>query len=122
MEYIGSKPTIANVVPDPPSVKGFPIIGAIPQLVREQVDFLENARARYGDIYTLNLAATSMVMLNHPDHAQHVMIDHARNYSKGGPIWDAVRGVLGNGLVVSEGDFWLRQRRMIQPHFFLGRL
>ena len=29
---------------------------------------------------------------------------------------------LGNGLVVSEGDFWLRQRRMIQPHFHRKQL
>jgi cytochrome P450 len=122
MEQIVSENTFVNPAPYPPSVKGFPIIGAIPQLLREQVDFLENARAQYSDIYTLNLGATSMVMLNHPEHAQHVMVDHARNYSKGGPIWDAARAVIGNGLVTSEGDFWLRQRRMMQPHFHRQRL
>jgi cytochrome P450 len=43
--------------------------------------------------------------------------DRAKNFAKGGPMWTAVRTILGNGLVVSEGDFWLRQRRMMQPHF-----
>src|SRR5262245_49481272 len=33
-----------------------------------------------------------------------------------------LRTILGNGLVVSEGDFWLRQRRMIQPHFHRKQL
>jgi cytochrome P450 len=37
-------------------------------------------------------------------------------------MWDFVRTILGNGLVVSEGDFWLRQRRMMQPQFHRQRL
>ena len=37
-------------------------------------------------------------------------------------MWDAVRNMLGNGLVVSEGSFWLRQRRMMQPQFHRQRL
>jgi cytochrome P450 len=45
-----------------------------------------------------------------------------RNYRKGGPFWDSVRGLMGNGLPVSEGDFWRRQRRMMQPHFHHERL
>src|SRR5262249_21696890 len=108
--------------PLPPKTKGFPIVGALPALMREQLAFLENARAQYGDVYTLDLGAMSMVMLNHPDHAQYVFRDNAKNYTKGGPIWDAVRSLLGNGLVVSEGDFWLRQRRMMSPHFHRERI
>jgi cytochrome P450 len=106
----------------PPTVKGFPVLGALPQLLRKQLDFLEEAQAKYGDIYTLNIGPMKMIMLNRPEHAQHVLRDHARNYLKGGAIWDSIRTLLGNGLVVSEGDFWLRQRRMMQPHFHRQRL
>jgi cytochrome P450 len=56
-------------------------------------------------------------MLCHPSHAQHVFIDQARNYSKEGPLWDSIRTLIGNGLVVSQGDLWKRQRRMMNPHF-----
>ena len=106
----------------PPRTSGWPLIGALPALIRQQIDFLPAAHARYGEIYTLNLGLTQAVVLNHPDHAQHVFRDHARNYRKGGKFWEIIRDMLGNGLVVSEGDFWLRQRRMLQPQFHRQRL
>ena len=56
-------------------------------------------------------------MLNHPDYAKHILRDNFRNYEKGGAMWNSIRTVVGNGLIVSEGDFWRRQRRMMQPHF-----
>lgn len=108
--------------PQPPMSAGWPLVGALPALIGRQIDFLPAAHARYGEIYTLNLGLTSAVVLNHPDHAQHVFRDHARNYRKGGKFWEIVREMLGNGLVVSEGDFWLRQRRMLQPQFHRQRL
>jgi cytochrome P450 len=111
-----------NRLAEPPVAKGFPIVGAIPALLREQIDFLEHARVAYGDIYKLNLGTMSMVMLNRPEHAQHVIVDNVRNYGKGGQIWDSIRDLVGNGLATSSGDFWLRQRRMMQPQFHRQRV
>ena len=108
--------------PQPPLTGGWPLLGALPALIRRQIDFLPAAHAQYGEIYTLNLGLTKAVVLNHPDHAQHVFRDHARNYRKGGKFWEIIREMLGNGLVVSEGEFWLRQRRMLQPQFHRQRL
>ncbi|MBI1297662.1 cytochrome P450 [bacterium] len=105
-----------------PRTAGWPLVGALPALIRNPLDYLLQARAIYGDIYELDLGVTRLVTLNHPDHAQHVLVDNARNYSKGGAIWDSLRTLLGNGLPVSEGDFWLRQRRMMQPHFHRRKL
>ncbi len=101
----------------PPRTAGFPVVGSIPALLRQQTDYLFNAWHSHGDIYKLDLGPVSIMMLNHPDYAQHILRDNARNYAKGGEMWESVRGVVGNGLVASEGDYWRRQRRMIQPHF-----
>ncbi len=106
----------------PPEVKGWPLVGVLPALLRNPFEFLAQAREQYGDIYTLNLGMMKLTVLNHPRHAQHVLRDHAQNYYKGGAIWNAVRPVVGNGLVLSEGDFWLRQRRLMQPQFHRQRL
>lgn len=127
MTTLVNKPTDAFLAQpvraaQPPMTGGWPLIGALPALIRQQIDFLPAAQQRYGDIYTLNLGMVKAIVLNHPEHAQHVFRDNARNYSKGGKFWEIVRETLGNGLVVSEGEFWLRQRRMLQPQFHRQRL
>ena len=102
---------------EPPKTAGFPIIGSMPHVVRKQTDYLFEAWKTYGDIYTLDLGALNIVMLNHPDYAKHIMRDNFRNYEKGGEMWAAVRSLVGDGLVTAEGDMWRRQRRMMQPQF-----
>lgn len=109
-------------LPEPPMAKGLPLVGSLPELMNQKMDFFEKARDSYGDIYTLKIGTASIVVLNHPDHAQYILRDNVRNYSKDGAFWDGIRPLLGNGLVTSEGDFWLRQRRMMNPHFHRQRL
>ncbi len=100
-----------------PTAARLPIVGALPQLIHGQFDYLREAHQAHGDIFRVDLGVTDAVMLNHPRHVQYVLRDNVRNYRKGGNMWTSVRTMFGNGLVVSEGDFWLRQRRMMQPHF-----
>src|SRR5258706_13054835 len=100
-----------------PQTPGLPLIGSIPNVLRQQIDFLTQAQEQQGDIYKIDLGVTSIVMLGHPEYAQYVLRDNVKNFRKGGPMWDSVRTMLGNGLVVSEGDIWMRQRRMMQPQF-----
>ncbi len=106
----GSLPTI-------PTASKMPIVGALPFVAQKQFDYLKEAHQSLGDIFRVDLGLTDVVMLNHPRHVQYVLRDNARNYRKGGNMWESVRSMFGNGLVVSEGDYWLRQRRMMQPHF-----
>lgn len=105
-----------------PETTGLPLVGSLPKLLKDPFQYVVKTREELGDIYWLNLGLSKVMILNNPRHAQHVLRDNARNYRKGGPMWDAVRTLIGNGLVVSEGDFWLRQRRMMQPHFHRRRL
>ena len=105
-----------------PLTKGMPLIGSLPQIIKNPFGYLKQARATHGDIYNLNLGISKMLILNNPRQMQHVFVDNVQNYRKGGGMWDAVRAMLGNGLVVSEGSFWLRQRRMMQPQFHRQRL
>lgn len=59
-------------------------------------------------IPTLNLA--------HPRHLHRVLRSHVANYPKRAD-YDFLRPLLGNGIFVSDGDFWMRQRRLLSPEF-----
>ena len=74
--------------------------------------------ARYGDIYRVYAPGRKVHtwVINHPDDVKRVLVGNHRNYTKGTGL-DRVKILLGNGLMTSEGDFWRRQRYMMQPHF-----
>jgi cytochrome P450 len=55
-------------------------------------------------------------VINHPDDIKRVLLTNHRNYTKGEGM-DRVKILLGNGIMTSEGAYWRRQRRMMQPSF-----
>lgn len=122
MQSILTPTTQPSMAPLPPMTQGWPLLGSLPAVIRNPFTFLRQARQRYGDIYTLNLGFMKIIVLSHPRQAQHLLRDHADKYGKGGALWDSMRGLVGNGLVVSEGAFWLRQRRLMQPQFHRQQL
>ena len=71
---------------------------------------------RYGDIYRASVYGTNVYATKLPEHAQHVLRRNWQNYVKGRAI-KRIALLLGNGLMVSEGELWKSQRRMMQPAF-----
>jgi cytochrome P450 len=87
------------------------------------LDRLAACWREYGDCFVARSPAVQgpVYVLCHPDYAKHVLVTRHANYTKGFGI-DRVRILLGNGLMASEGTFWHRQRRMIQPGFHRATL
>ena len=63
----------------------------------------------------------TVVLARHPELAREVLTGHPRNLRKGLGL-QRTRNVLGNGLLTSEGEFHLRQRRLAQPAFHRERV
>ena len=84
----------------------------------ETLALIRECFPRFGDIYRVFSPArgTYDYVINHPDDIKRVMLSNHRNYTKGGGM-DRVKILLGNGIMTSEGAFWRRQRRMMQPAF-----
>lgn len=77
---------------------------------------MQQLQHEFGDIVHIRLGPKSIYMLFHPDDAQHVLQTNNRNYIKGELI-ETLRAAGGEGLFTSEGSYWFRQRRMMQPFF-----
>jgi cytochrome P450 len=87
---------------------------------RDPLAFLTQCAREYGDFVPLRLGLRRGFLLNHPDLIEEVLVTQQRNFVKS-PAVRRLR-VLGNGLVSSEGGFWRRQRRLMQPAFHRRRI
>jgi cytochrome P450 len=98
-----------------------PILGVLPALRRDPTAVFMSAALRYGDVVYFRIGPRRGFMITNPADVRHVLQDNARNYHKS-PLYEKLRMSLGNGLLTSEDDFWLRQRRIAQPAFHRGRI
>jgi cytochrome P450 len=80
------------------------------------LDWMSHQFSTFGDIYKASVYGTSMYATRDVEFAHHVLVENWQNYVKGQGI-KRVALLLGNGLMVSKGELWKRQRRMIQPAF-----
>ena len=76
---------------------------------------------RQADVARYRLGNITFYQVNHPDGAQHILQDNHHNYIKG-DLFDIIRQLAGDGLFTSEGDLWLRHRRLMQPAFHRRRI
>ncbi len=84
----------------------------------ESLALMRDCFGRFGDTYRVFAPSRGVYnyVINHPDDIKRVLLSNHRNYTKGEGM-DRVKILLGNGIMTSEGDFWRRQRRMMQPAF-----
>jgi len=78
--------------------------------------WMQRCREEHGDVFRASLYGGCVYVISHPEHAEHVLRRCYQKYRKGIAI-KRIQMLLGNGLMVSEGALWKRQRRMIQPGF-----
>jgi cytochrome P450 len=105
----------------PPAYDGLPVIGNTHQLVREQGGLFD-AAAQEGDVVRLRiLGMGEMYLVNHPDIAEEILTDTDR-FRKAKQTQEDLSDLLGQGLLLSEGERWQRQRERIQPAFYMEQI
>jgi cytochrome P450 len=101
--------------------KGHFLFGMAMEFKRDPLGFLSRVERDYPGIARFRFAHLPMVNIGKPEYVKHVMQVNNKNYCKG-IEYDHLKHILGQGLLTSEGDFWLRQRRLVQPAFHKKRI
>ncbi len=110
--------TPTKLPPGPPSKSW---AGSFKEYSRDPLGYLPRLAQEYGDIVTMRFYKFRVYFVSHPDYVEEVLVTQNRKFIKG-RILRANKRLFGNGLLTSEGDFWLRQRRLAQPAFHRARI
>ena len=91
------------------------------EFARRRLPFLVESAEKYGDIVFFKVGNERIYLLNHPDLIRDVLVTNQKNFTKSRALVRAKK-VLGEGLLTSEGEFHLRQRRLAQAAFHRDRI
>ena len=106
----------------PPGPRGRAALEGLRELRQSPLTFLCRVAAQYGDLVRYPVGPWEFYVATHPDHVGRVLQENQRAYSKDTFQYNLLKTVTGNGLLTSDGAFWLRQRRLAQPAFHHRRV
>jgi cytochrome P450 len=87
----------------------------------QPLEFITELGRTYGDIAYFRAGPIRFYVVNNPQLIREVLVTKHKNFRRPRFITGPLSKIDGNGLVLSEGDFWLRQRRLVQPAFATKR-
>src|SRR5262245_2566406 len=113
----GAAPTATSI----PGPRGRFLTGNLKEAQARPLEYVLEVTRDYGDLSQVRLGPQRLIIVNAPELVKHVLQEKHGNYGR--PTFVALlRRVVGNGLLFSEGDYWLRQRRIMQPTFHRERI
>jgi len=111
-----------------PTLKQPPSPGRLSMLVYSSLlfthtlEFFSQLKRRYGDLVAISLAGKTLYIVSDPQHIEQIHARTGHEFIKGYSSSAGLMRLLGHGLLTSEGDFWLRQRRLSAPAFHQKRI
>jgi cytochrome P450 len=116
----------STVRPTVPGPAGLPVIGSLLDLRRDPLSTFLDAQREHGDMVRLEAGPPGLRSVFYavfaPEGAQQILATQAANFRKDHPFYEEVRQSFGNGLLTSQDDDYLRQRRLVQPLFTKRRV
>lgn len=104
-----------------PLMRGHWLTGVIGEFNSNSLRFLEKA-ATYGDMVRMKFGPFDVYFLNHPDYVHELLVTNAKNLEKSITLKRALKDISGDNLLTSDGEFWKKQRRLMQPAFHAKRI
>lgn len=96
--------------------------GNMREYSRDPLAFMTNLAREYGDIALFHFGRRRACLLNHPAYIEQVLVTNQRSFRSPSRPGTDEELFFGRGLLTSNGDAWLRQRRLAQPAFHRERI
>jgi cytochrome P450 len=106
----------------PPGPKGEAVFGNSRQYADDPFEFVTACAEAYGDVVHFDLGPLETYMVTDPAEIGKILVDDDAKYAKPNFQDDALGDLLGNGLLLSEGPTWRKQRELANPAFDPRRL
>ncbi len=90
--------------------------------VKNPIGTIEESMERFHGTYSVNLGRLNLIATQDPAFIDYVLKVNHKNYYKSKILTQQLGQFLGNGLLTSNGEYWLKQRRLIQPGFHHERI
>ena len=107
--------------PFPPGPRSWVPGESLRAMQRDPLSFLTRIARDFGDVAHFTFGPQHLYLVNHPDLIRDVLVTKQRSFMKGRAL-QRTKLLLGEGLLTSEGDLHLRQRRLMQPAFHRDRI
>jgi cytochrome P450 len=111
----------ANKVPYPPGDTGFDL-GRTRRFANEPLGLLLDAYERYGPVFTLRVLHGNVVFMLGPAANHYMTVSHASNFIWRESHFRDLIGLLGDGLLTTDGEFHRRSRQIMLPAFHRERI
>ena len=105
----------------PPGPRGLSLLSSLVEYTYTPLEFLLKSARKYGDVVSLSIGSVGIYFFNHPNLIEEVLIQHNQNCIKD-ISYRVLKGVFGDGLLLSDGEMWKRHRRLMQPAFSSDRI
>ncbi|HIA05763.1 MAG TPA: cytochrome P450 [Flavobacteriales bacterium] len=100
----------------PPSPPGHKLFGHITGFAKDPLNYMMKISREHGGILYSRVINYKIVLISKPEYVKYILQENNRNYTKTSG-YKPLKLLLGKGLITSEGDLWLKQRRLFQPAF-----
>jgi cytochrome P450 len=108
-------------MPTPPGPKSVIPFRYLRTLQRDPIPFFTRLANEYGDAAQFHVGPQQIFLFNHPDLIRELLVTQHRSFHKS-RVLQRSKIIFGEGLLTSEEDLHLRQRRLAQPAFHRERI
>jgi cytochrome P450 len=106
----------------PPGPRGDPVFGNSRQYARDPFGFLTACESAYGDVVSVDFGPLEAYVLTNPADIERVLVGDHERYRKPEFQADELGRLLGDGLLLSDGETWRKQRDLATPAFDMSRV